>query len=368
MPGRAGLRVAVLGLGFGADFVPLYLAHPEVGDVVLIDPDPVRRSAVAGRYALDAGHGDLDDALAAGRIDAVHLLTPVPTHAGLTLRCLREGLHVACAVPMATTLDDLGLIIAEAEAAGLVYQMMETSVFSREFRFVQDLHRRGELGTVTLVSGAHVQNLDGFPAYWQGFPPMLYLTHALSPGLALLDTEVAAVTARGAGVLTDERRGGGFDNPFPAEVGLFTLRGSAAVAQVTMAFFQTGRSYYEGFSVYGDRGGVEWPADNDGPLTVHAMSGPAPGRRGNRVQTTTVRPDDQTDGLPEPLRPFVAGGGHGGSHPFLVDAFIQAVLGRSASPIDARTAAAWTAPGICAHSSALADGRSIDVPSFRVAP
>jgi hypothetical protein len=29
VPGRQGLRVAVLGLGFGAHFVPLYLAHPE---------------------------------------------------------------------------------------------------------------------------------------------------------------------------------------------------------------------------------------------------------------------------------------------------------------------------------------------------
>ena len=363
--GRGGLRVAVLGLGFGADFVPLYLAHPDVGDLVLIDPDPERRSAVAARYALDVGHASLDDALAAGRIDAVHLLTPVPTHAALTLRCLQEGLHVACAVPMATTLEDLELIIAASEAAGLVYQMMETSVFSREFRYVQDLHRRGDLGTITLFSGAHVQNLDGFPVYWQGYPPMHYLTHALSPGLALLDTEVATVTARGSGVLTDDRRSGGFDNSFPAEVGLFTLRDSAVVAQVTMAFFQTGRIYYEGFSVYGDRGGVEWPADNDGPLTVYAMTGPAPGSRGNQVRSTTVRPLDETDELPAPLHRFVAGGGHGGSHPFLVDSFVRAVLGRSPSPIDARTAAAWTAPGICAHASALADGRSIDVPSFR---
>ena len=106
--------------------------------------------------------------------------------------------------------------------------------------------------------------------------------------------------------------------------------------------------------MYGDRGGVEWPADNDGPLTVYAMTGPAPGSRGNQVRSTTVRPLDETDELPAPLHRFVAGGGHGGSHPFLVDNFVRAVLGRSPSPIDARTAAAWTAPGICAHASALA--------------
>lgn len=67
---------------------------------------------------------------------------------------------------------------------------------------------------------------------------------------------------------------------------------------------------------------------------MHAMSGPAPGSRGNRVQSSAVRPPDETDDLPEPLRRFVANGAHGGSHPFLVDAFVRAVLGRSASSID----------------------------------
>ena len=143
--GSPSLRLAVVGLGFGAEFVPLYLAHPDVGDVVLVEPDEARRSAVAARYGLARGHGDLDDALASGGFDAVHLLTPVPTHAALTLRCLEAGLHVACAVPMATTSADLDLIIFAAESRGLVYQMMETSVFSREFRFVRSLHQRGSL-------------------------------------------------------------------------------------------------------------------------------------------------------------------------------------------------------------------------------
>ena len=363
--GSPSLRLAVVGLGFGAEFVPLYLAHPDVGDVVLVEPDEARRSAVAARYGLARGHGDLDEALASGGLDAVHLLTPVPTHAALTLRCLEAGLHVACAVPMATTSADLDLIIFAAESRGLVYQMMETSVFSREFRFVRSLHQRGSLGRLTLYSGSHVQNLDGFPTYWQGYPPMHYSTHALSPALALLDTEVVAVTAHGSGVLTEGRRTGEYDNPFPAEVALFTLRDSAVLAQVTMAFFQTGRSYYEGFSVYGDRGGVEWPADNFGPLTVHVMTSPEPGSRGNAVNSTAVEPPDHVADLPEPLRPFVAGGGHGGSHPYLVDAFVTAVLGRRPSPVGARVAATWTAPGIAAHASALAGGTRIDVPAFR---
>jgi hypothetical protein len=32
--------------------------------------------------------------------------------------------------------------------------------------------------------------------------------------------------------------------------------------------------------------------------------------------------------------------------------------------VDARTAAAWSAPGICAHDSALLSGAAVDVPDF----
>jgi hypothetical protein len=32
-----------------------------------------------------------------------------------------------------------------------------------------------------------------------------------------------------------------------------------------MSFFQTARSYVEGFALYGDRRGIEWPIDNEGP-------------------------------------------------------------------------------------------------------
>lgn len=71
---------------------------------------------------------------------------------------------------------------------------------------------------------------------------MHYITHALSPLLALLDTGVRSVTCRGAGMLTHERSIGDFDNPYPTEVGLFALRNSNVLADVTMSFFQTGRS------------------------------------------------------------------------------------------------------------------------------
>jgi predicted dehydrogenase len=373
----SGITVAVVGLGFGQDFVPVYRAHPDVAEVVLVDPDVARAAEVAERFGVDRVLHDVADALADPGIDAVHVLAPVAAHADMTVAALEAGKHVACAVPMATNLADIERIIAAADASGRRYMMMETSVYGREFLTVQDMLHSGDIGAPTLYRGFHVQNLDGFPTYWLGFPPMHYVTHALSPALALLDTTVESVRANGSGRLTPDHATGGFDNPFPAEVGTFVLRDTDVVADVTMAFFQTARAYVEGFSLYGERRGVEWPADNEGPLTVHDML-PSDGvHRGNRVTTRTEEPADHTASLPPELRPFVrptsvsfpgmrapapVGDGHGGSHPHLVHEFVSAIVEDRPARVDERVAAAWTAPGICAHESAMQGGALVRVP------
>lgn len=375
----AGLRIAVVGLGFGEDFVPIYLSHPEVADVVLVDPDEKRRRTVAARYGLADGHADQSAVLADDSVDAVHVLAPVALHADMVVAGLQAGKHVASAVPMATSLEDCDRVLAAQQASGRTYMMMETTVFAREYFAVERMYRHGEFGALTLYRGFHIQNLDGFPVYWQGFPPMHYVTHALSPMLALLGTGVESVRCLGTGRLADARTTGGFGNPYPTEVALFTLRGSDVVADVTMSFFQTARSYVEGFALYGEHRGVEWPVDNEGPLTVHDMTGPAEGSRGNQVATRELDPPDELDRLPASLHAFVRpgevslpgmpapariGAAHGGSHPHLVHEFVGSIVANRPPLVDARTAARWTAPGICAHESAMAGGAVVEVPAY----
>jgi hypothetical protein len=63
-------------------------------------------------------------------------------------------------------------------------------------------------------------------------------------------------------------------------------------------------------------------------------------------------------------RPVQGGGGHGGSHPFLVAEFVTSIVENRRPFIDGQRAAAWTAPGLCAHQSAMAGGTKITVPQF----
>ena len=50
--------------------------------------------------------------------------------------------------------------------------MMETVVYSREYLFVKELYDKGELGKLQFLRASHQQDMDGWPDYWPGLPPM----------------------------------------------------------------------------------------------------------------------------------------------------------------------------------------------------
>lgn len=61
---------------------------------------------------------------------------------------------------------------------------------------------------------------------------------------------------------------------------------------------------------------------------------------------------------------FIQGGGHGGSHPHLVNEMVSA-LGEDRDPWpNAVTSANWTCVGICAHESTKQGGAIVRLPEF----
>ena len=244
--------IAVTGLGFGAEFVPIYQRHPDVREVVLCDPDEGRLRQVGDRYEVRRRFADLDALLDAPDIDAVHLLTPLFFHAEQTMRVLRSGRHCACAVTMGVTLDELHSVIAAQRASGKNYMMMETVVYSREFLFVKDLYDRGEMGELTFLRGVYFQDVEGYPAYWRSVPPMHYATHAVAPAAgAGRDTGHAGELPRLRPAVAPLAAAGG--EPLSAGNGLFRLENTPVAAEVTRSWFETARPYIEGFHVYGTK-------------------------------------------------------------------------------------------------------------------
>jgi predicted dehydrogenase len=371
------LRVAIAGLGFGAEFVPIYLHHPDVEHVTICDADPKKLDEVGEKYDVSSRAQDLQEVIDSDRIDAVHLVTPIPLHAQQAVAVLQSDKHCASTVPAATSLDDLRAIVAAQRSSGRNYMMMETAVYTREFLFVKSALERGEFGRIQFLRGAHYQDMENWPPYWAGLPPMHYATHAVSPLLALAQTRARVVHCFGSGWMRPEVREQ-YNNPYPVETAIYQLEGSDVAAEVTRTLFHTARAYTESFNVYAENMTFEWQQIEQEEPVLFRMEALQPGR-GRPVTHEHISAPDRADLLPQeiarftrrgvydesnPHRSFLQGGGHGGSHPHLVNEFVRSIVEGRRPAIDAVTAADWTAAGICAHQSAMQNGAEVVIPSF----
>ena len=372
----AGLRIALVGMGFGAEFAPIYRDHPDVASVALCDGNAAKLDSACSRFSIAERFTSLEDVLAADHIDAVHLVTPIPLHAQQSVAVLNAGKHCACTVPMATSFDDIAAIVEAERRSGKRYMMMETAVYTREFLMVQERFARGEFGTISFARGGHMQDMEGWPDYWMGLPPHHYMTHAIAPVLRLLGTRVHKVHCFGSGRLPQARQEP-YGNAFPVETAIFRLVDSPVAVEVTRSLFQTVRPYSESFAIYGGRLGFEWQQiEEEEPLVFSVPDATA--SRGRKILHEAVEPPDRQDLLPAEIAPFtrkavysdgrhlsfVQGGGHSGSHPHLVHEFVRSLVENRPPSIDAQTAASWTAPGIAAHLSAMQDGAAVEIPAF----
>ncbi len=371
MPSDKKIRVAVVGLGFGAEFIPIYQNHPHAEMYAICRRSTKELNESGDRFGVKVRYTDYDKLLADPNVDAVHINSPIPDHAAQSLAALKAGKHVACTVPMATTVEECKQLVEAQRAAGKVYMMMETVVYSREYLFVKELYDKGELGRIQFLRGSHQQDMEGWPNYWPGLPPMHYATHCVSPCLALLGKHAESVVCHGSGRIREDLIGR-YGSPFAIETATFKIRDSDVVAEVTRSLFDTARQYRESFDAYGSKKSFEWQqVENEEPV-LHELGKPEP------EIPTRVKVPDYARLLPESIRrftqpaeiqdaehlSFLQGGGHGGSHPHLAHAWLSAIRGERPALPDAATSANWTMVGICAHQSAMKGGDRVAIPRF----
>ena len=178
------INVAIVGLGFGAEFIPILSAASLCHMYAVCQRDPEKLKKTASAFGIEKIFTDFHKLLQDPAIDAVHINTPIHDHADQSIAALRAGKHVACTVPMATSIEECRQIVQAVEESGLTYMMMETVIYSREFLFVKELADQGELGKIQFLRASHQQEMAGWPGYWEGLPPMYYATHCVGPVLA----------------------------------------------------------------------------------------------------------------------------------------------------------------------------------------
>ncbi|CAN5334920.1 Gfo/Idh/MocA family oxidoreductase [soil metagenome] len=362
------INIAIIGLGFGAEFIPIYQKHPHAEIVAICQRTQSQLEEIGNAFDIDQRYADYDELLKNPDIDAIHINTPIQNHAEQSIKALRAGKHVACTVPMATTVEECRQIVELVEETGLTYMMMETVIYSREFLFVKEMYEKGELGKIQFLRASHQQEMAGWPGYWEGLPPMHYATHCVGPVLALPKAQAEYVSCFGSGRI-DKNLIPKYGSPFAIETCHIKLKDSDLSAEVTRSLFNTARQYRESFDVYGSKKSFEWTLIEHEDSVIH--TGEQPSR---------VKIPDYAHYLPEEIQSFttagvydsgdnqhlsfIQGAGHGGSHPHLVHEFVTALRdGRDPYP-NARQSANITCVGILAHESAMNGGEIIHLPDF----
>jgi predicted dehydrogenase len=367
------INVAIVGLGFGAEFIPIYQNHPNANLIAVCQRTESKLNEIADAFGVDKRYTSYDDLLLDPEINAVHINTPIPEHGIQSIKALKAGKHVACTVPMATSMDECEDIVKLSTEKKLTYMMMETVVYSREFLFMKQLYDEGALGKIQFLKASHQQDMDGWPDYWPGLPPMHYATHCVGPVLALTGDEAEYISCFGSGTIREDLHHH-YNSPFAVETTHIKFRNSDLSAQVYRSLFDVARQYRESFEVYGSTRSVEWPLIEGNPLIVHTAKKPEP-----EIPMSLECPDF-AERLPETIRKFTTGGvydaeqhqhlsftqgsGHGGSHPHLVHTFLEALLNDIDPYPNAVQSANITCVGILAHESAKNGGDIIRLPDF----
>src|SRR5512141_2407851 len=108
------LNVAIVGLGFGAEFIPIYQRHPSTNMYAICQRTESRLNEIGDAFAIPKRYTSFDELIKDPAVDAVHINSPIHMHAPQSIAALKAGKHVACTVPAATSVAECAEIVRAA--------------------------------------------------------------------------------------------------------------------------------------------------------------------------------------------------------------------------------------------------------------
>jgi len=338
------LRVGIAGYGvcqFGSAFG--FQDHPNVEVVAVSDLISDRCAGLAKECRCSKIYPSVEEMVKDDKIEAVFIATDAPSHARLCIEALKHGKHVASAVPAVFgSLEDAEKLFQAVKSSGLKYMMFETSAFHEDLHAMRQIYKAGGFGKITYSEGEYFhympQPIDSYKGWRIGLPPQLYPTHSNAYHICVTGGSFTKVSCLGTPSKIEHLRPSNnvYKNAFGTEV----------------ATFRT----------------------SEGGVSRMAVSWDTPGHGGEmgRVRGEQGSFDGKYDGLKKtlpalqrpPLPPGVAPGGHGGSHGYLMNEFVTAVLQDRTPLVNIAMALNLTVSGIVAHQSALKSGEWLSIPQF----
>ncbi|MGA2776284.1 MAG: Gfo/Idh/MocA family oxidoreductase [Steroidobacteraceae bacterium] len=189
------MRTAVVGVGYlGRFHAQKYATLPNSELVGVADPDPAAGSAVAAELGVPA-HADYRELL--GRVDAVSIVTPTPSHYLIAKDFLDAGAHVLVEKPMTVTVEEGEALIAAAKRAGRILQVGHLERFNAAVQAVQPI----------LTAPRFIESARLAPFKQRGTEVNVVLDlmiHDIDLILSIVRSPVVAVDAIGTSVFSKE--------------------------------------------------------------------------------------------------------------------------------------------------------------------
>ncbi len=386
-----GVSIGLVGLGsFGSAFADLFMSHPLVDRIALCDREPERMQAFARKPAWQAKlkpgdlYASLDD-ICRSDLDALAIITQPWLHAPQAIQVLESGKHVYSAVPVISIpdadeiLEWCDRLVRTVERTGLHYMLGETTYYRPQAMVCRRRAAAGDFGSFVYAEGEYLHDVDSAcnlrevqqlrlaskaGAEWLAVQehysrrgvkngPMHYPTHSVSGPISVMQAHPVKVIAYGY----TNRDGDDYfaDSAFSNETALFTMSNGAAMR--ICEYREIGHPEREIFRIYGTHGSFEndtWTTNR----TVESL---------DETEMRDPLPEDVVAAFAQAAGPDFYGG-HGGSHAYLVNEFVDAIAHDRVPAINVWESVRYMAAGATAHKSALAGGAILDVPDWGDAP
>lgn len=350
------VRVGIVGNGvckFGLQFSLQH--HPNVELVAVSDLFPDRCADMARKAKCSKTYPSLEEMVKDDSIEAIFCATDAPAHAKHAILCMEHGKHVATAVPAfrGDIEDAERLLECCRKNKGLVYAMFETSCFHDDLFAMEKLFAAGVFGRIVYSEGEYCHphslgapTLGSYKDWRKNGCPMWYPTHATAYYVGVTHKSLLDVSCQGTPYFDkDQQIPNVIGNIFKSEVGLFrTAEGGLSrmiICKSRGEFLEAGRirGEYAGFN-------KTFAGDRTGSKRYHAAV-----KSGLQIKKHA-------------LPPGVSPGGHGGSHGYLGNDFIDAILRGRKPRVDVIDALNMTVPGYYAHLSSIKDGETMKIPQY----
>ncbi len=347
--GIVGHGVCKFGLAFGIQ------DHPNVELVAVSDLFPDRRADMAQKAKCEKTYPSLEEMVKDDSIEAIYCATDAPAHAKHAVLCMEHGKHVATAVPAfrGDIEDAERLLECCKKNRGLVYAMFETSVFHDDLYAMEKLFAADVFGRVVYSEGEYCHphiigtpTLGSYKDWRKNGCPMWYPTHATAYYVGVTHKSLVDVSCQGTPYFDEAMQTpNAIGNIFRSEVGLFRTA-EGGISRMIVCGSQG--EYLEAGRIRGEYAGFNKSFTGD--------------PTGKKRYEEAIKGGLQLKKYALP--PGVSPGGHGGSHGYLGDDFIDSILRNRKPVVDVIDALNMTTPGYYAHLSAMKDGETFKVPQY----